>query len=284
MGLAINAAKAEPLAISQELIEKRERARREREMRKRQKLERHDSGAPEQGEHDGQPAMEIEEVPGAANDESKEVADPKMTAEAAPAAKKRNKKRRAETQDADPAPATAEGGLTKKKKRKNRHEAKREDEHAGDATAPSKEANAEHGVGNSSTVEAPPRKKRGRVSKDPTRAPPLPRETRPVEAAERPKKERREKGSLLSELQGDGTEAAAAKVETSTVQEPAEKATPAQSKQKTSVLKVVEVQQKKDNKDKGKKYNVGDVGALLGLSAPKDAAAGAAGVFGSGWD
>lgn len=300
MGLAINAAKENPVEIPRELVEKREKDRREREMQRRR--ERSGPKQPAvslEGEADALamdvdhgPAKDVEspnEVPQDAEDSADEAAP-------VPVKKKRNKKRKPEPTEDSEAPTMdqeqgADGG-GKKKKRKNRHEARREAEEPSSAkvstTASSSQGTAEqtsekHDVlKNVTSADAEPRKKRGRISKDPARAALAPREPKPTQA-QKPKKERRSKGSLLAELQGDGSESAAAV--TAPIDSPvpvAEEAPPA-SKQKTSVLKVVEVQKKKDKR--GKSEEKADVGSLLGLgTTPAPLGAASTSMFGSGWD
>ncbi|KAK4049162.1 hypothetical protein OIV83_004319 [Microbotryomycetes sp. JL201] len=298
MGLAINAAKEEPVAISHEAMTKRMQAKRDKLIEKRLKngLEVRRDWLREYEQRKGSGDTTKDQ-----QDESAEV-DGVL----------RHKKRKTVDSDEDNAKGQSSEDSVPKKKKKNRHEARRQagaeaqaDRSAKTAelaeaeqtavTAEEKSPTAAADAPNISTKKAKADKKAANdplvdalaavdKSKD-AAAPP----------AEKPKKNRhkKDKKPLLADLLGseqDEPRLDASKPATASTELKDEAEEP-ETKEKTSILKVVEVRKKNDKKSKGKQVaQTAAVESLLGLAAQPDQGAQDAagdesqGLVGLGWD
>ncbi|GAA5891138.1 hypothetical protein JCM5296_004905 [Sporobolomyces johnsonii] len=319
MALALNAKKENPVEISAEALKERER---ERENRRRRKL-----GLPELGDgrRKEKREKEAEEQRGEEKAEAEgegEGADAEE--KSAPAPSKEKKRQRDDQATPTPAPvavadvdvdSTAPGAEpARKKKKKNRHEARR--------LAEGESADAEPAKPTASTDTAPTTKSKkpsaASSSSSSDKPAPAPKQP-PVTATDTsssaskpkdPKRPKKKKGGLLDALRADPdsdgavpspSPAASAKPAPTPAPAPAEpqpQPDEKPDKQKTSVLRVVEVRKSdkgatrkgasaaaKGEGGEGTKPQV-DVGELLGLGKKNEGAeSGAVGgaLGGSGW-
>ncbi|KAK4046336.1 hypothetical protein OIO90_006594 [Microbotryomycetes sp. JL221] len=291
MGLALNAARDDPVAISQEALAKRMTAKRDRLIEKRleQGLEVRKDWLREYQQRNG--------LTKASHDD--DASKDELASES---------NKRKETG------SSTENGFEepKKKKKKNRHEARRQvdaqsevetataddlvRDEAGELTsldpeaAPGEPQETKKGKTTAEAVASqPPQDEAVHATADATATPTQPK------SSDKPKKNRRKKSKepLLAELLGADEEpkqddaqqkkSTGSKTHADAEDEP-------DTKEKTSVLKVVEVKKKDGKKGKGKKGKDSaiDVNALLGLESAKPdanvAEASNSGVVGLGWD